>query len=308
MLSIYVPTYNHENFIEQALDSILMQKTKYSYEVLVGEDCSTDGTREILMEYEKKYPGKFQMYYREKNMYGQVPNNANDLKNRCNGKYIIALEGDDYWTDEYKIEKQISFLEEHSEYLGVAHNCVVVDENSNQKDEQYPECKDEEYTIKHFVSEIMPGQLTTLMYRNFLKYDIIDMSLFKKGLKPGDRLIYFALVLNGRVKCVQEVMSAYRHIQEGGSSYSANYKYDFIAAEKLNLGMIEYAKTIESKEGIKYAQMLYFRNLMNGLSSKRYGVKEFINYMKNINNKASTVLLYSKHWFRHHILHKAIWV
>ena len=71
ILSIYVPTYNHEKYIARALDSILMQKTDYAYEVLVGEDASTDNTRAILKEYEKKYPGRFQMYYREKNMHKQ---------------------------------------------------------------------------------------------------------------------------------------------------------------------------------------------------------------------------------------------
>ena len=63
ILSIYVPTYNHEKYIARALDSILMQKTDYAYEVLVGEDASTDNTRAILKEYEKKYPGRFQMYF-----------------------------------------------------------------------------------------------------------------------------------------------------------------------------------------------------------------------------------------------------
>ena len=92
ILSIYVPTYNHEKYIARALDSILMQKTDYAYEVLVGEDASTDNTRAVLKEYEKKYPGRFQMYYREKNMHKQKVRNAGDLIRRCSGKYIIALE------------------------------------------------------------------------------------------------------------------------------------------------------------------------------------------------------------------------
>lgn len=308
MLSIYVLTYNHEKHIAKALDSILMQKTQYSYEILVGEDCSTDGTRKVLETYEKKYPGKFQMFYREKNMYGQIPSNASDLRSRCKGKYVIALEGDDYWLDEYKLEKQIKFLEEHPEYIGVAHNCVVVDENSKEKEEDYPECKDKEYTIKHYVSEIMPGQLTTLMYRNIIKDENVDTSLLEKGLGLGDRLTYFALILNGKIRCIQESMSAYRFVYKSGSSFTANYKFDFIKTEKINLNMIEYAEKINSPEGIKYAELLYFRNLMNGVSSKQCNLRQIFGYMKNIKHKINTVLLYIMYWFKNHILHQKLWV
>jgi glycosyltransferase involved in cell wall biosynthesis len=308
MLSIYIPTYNHEKYIAQALDGILMQKTKYSYEVLIGEDCSPDGTRNILKEYEKKYPEKFQMFYREHNMNGKVPNNAGDLKRRCKGKYIIGLEGDDYWTDENKLEKQISFLESHPDYLAVAHNCVVVDANSMPNGEQYPECKDEEYTLKHFVSEIMPGQLTTIMYRNYMRGDVIDTSLFQKGLRPGDRLNYFALASNGKIHCIQKVMSAYRHIKNEGTSYSAIHKYDFEKSEQWNLGLVEYAKVINNKQAQKYAEMLYFRNLMNGYSAKQCNVKEFFDSMKKLDYRAGTVILYARYWINHHIFHKKIWI
>ena len=91
ILSIYVAVYNHEKYITQALDSILMQKTDYPYEVLVGEDCSTDNTRAVLKEYEAKHPGKFAIFYREHNMHRETPNNIQDLLMRCRGKYIIVI-------------------------------------------------------------------------------------------------------------------------------------------------------------------------------------------------------------------------
>jgi len=130
VISIYVATYNHERYIVKALDSIREQKTKYSYEVLVGEDVSTDNTRQLLKQYEKQHPGFMTVYYRDHNMHHEDPNNSKDLKMRCKGKYVIALEGDDYWIDPLKLQKQVDFLENHEEYLAVAHRCVVVDENS----------------------------------------------------------------------------------------------------------------------------------------------------------------------------------
>ena len=126
IVSVIVPVYNHEKYIAQTLDSILMQKTKYRYEVWIGEDASTDDTRAVLMEYEKKCPPDFHFLYREKNMHNSECRNDLDLRLRCKGKYLICLEGDDFWTDENKIEKQIDFLESHPEYIAVSHNCVVV--------------------------------------------------------------------------------------------------------------------------------------------------------------------------------------
>lgn len=89
MLSIYVATYNHEHYITQALDSIRMQKTKYSYEVLVGEDCSTDNTRAVLKEYEWQHPGIFTIFYRDHNMHREAIGNGLDLKLRCRGNSIV---------------------------------------------------------------------------------------------------------------------------------------------------------------------------------------------------------------------------
>lgn len=307
MLSVYIPTYNHEKYIAQALEGVLKQKTKYKFEVLIGEDCSTDNTRAILKEYELKYPGRFQMFYREHNMYGEIPSNGVDLRQRCKGKYIMCLEGDDFWIDEYKIEKQIDFLEKNPDYVGVAHNCIVVDEQSKPNGEAYPECKDEEYTLKHFVSEIMPGQYATLMYRNYYVDKYMDISIFNKGLYPGDRIVYFALVLNGKIRCMQTPMTAYRHIKKGGTSFSATYKYNFEKDEKWNYSLLEYAGNFD-KRTIKYTEMLYFRNLMSGLKSKQCTKRQFLRYMRKIHYKFSAVILYTKHWIRHHLLHKKLWV
>ncbi len=308
MLSIYVTTFNHEKYIAQALDSILMQKTKYKYEVLVGEDCSTDNTREILKEYERKYPNVFQMFYRKTNMYKEKISNAGDLKLRCKGKYVVCLEGDDFWTDENKIEKQITFLEEHPEYIAIAHKCIVVDENSKPKDSHYPECKDKEYSLKHFMSEIMPGQLTTFMHKNCFHNEFFDSEIFFQGLIPGDRLMYYMLTTYGKVHCMDEVMSAYRHIQSNGTSYSSTFSYDFMAQEKWGFELLKHTNISGNNLAIKYAKLFYFKNLMQGLKAKQCSKNDFFRLCKNISNPIGTVCLYIKHWVKHNLLHKEIWV
>lgn len=258
MLSICIPTYNHEEYIKQALDSVLMQETQYSYEVLVGEDASTDNTRKILKEYERIHPGKIKVFYHEHNLHKQKKYNWLDLIMKSKGKYVNILEGDDYWFDKNKIEKQITFLEEHPEYIACACNCIVVDEYSEQTDENYPECKKHEYTLNDYAKDIMPGQLATVMMRNVWQTNECDYSVTTEFLMPADRLIYFMLLCNGRIFCFQETMSAYRHVIHKGSSYSATYKFDFESTKIWHLSQIEYAEKIKNKKAINIAKMLYF--------------------------------------------------
>ena len=293
-LSIYVPTFNHEHYIVQALDSILMQETSYTYEVLVGEDCSTDNTRAVLKEYEKQHPGKLQVFYREQNMrkQGNAVGNSGDLRSRCSGKYIIALEGDDYWTDPCKIDKQIRFLEEHPDYIAVAHNCIVVDQDSRPKDEVYPQCTDTEYTFSHFSRAILPGQLTTIMYRNVYHDDRFDASLLNMRITPSDRVICFWLLSNGRVHCIQEPMSAYRHVTSQGSSFSATSKYKFKTYETLYGLLMEYAKSQHNNEALFSAERLYFRNLRMGSVSGQCSFADGFRCFRKIKHKAKVLLLY----------------
>jgi len=108
-ISVIMLAYNHEPYIAQAVDSVLMQETDFGYEIVIGEDCSTDRTREILIEYQKKHPDKIRLLLNKKN----IGANANYRKtySSCNSKYIAYLEGDDFWIDRKKLQKQVVFLE-----------------------------------------------------------------------------------------------------------------------------------------------------------------------------------------------------
>ena len=286
MVSIYVPTYNHENYIVRALDSIRMQQTQYSYEVLVGEDCSTDNTRQVLKAWEAaNADARFTVFYREQNMHGSECTNGLDLKRRCVGKYLICLEGDDFWTDPLKLEKQVSFLETHPEYLAVAHNCTVVGADSEPNGETYPECKDEEYTFGHFAADVMPGQYTTLLARNYMRSDEQTLYFLDRRGGPGDQRVYFMLLCQGQVYCMQESMSAYRHIVSGGSSFSATHRYEYAAQKKYRTFFLEYAYGISHAEAIRYAEMLYVRNVRYALRTRRIGLKTALADMREVRHK-----------------------
>jgi len=308
MLSIVVTTYGHEIFIREALDSILMQKTTFRYEVLVGEDASPDSTKDILQEYEKKHPEIFTMFYREKNM--GTHDNGWDLSLRCKGKYVICLEGDDFWIDTDKLEKQIQFLEAHPEYIAVAHNCLVVDEQSRPSGEKYPECREKEYSLVHYANGILPGQTATVMYRNIYKDQLLDTGLLGMDLMPGDRLLYFTLICNGRIFCMQESKSAYRHVTESGFSYSAMNKdsaYDYTQTEKWYGALVTYADRIGHKEGLRVAQMLYVTNMMSGLRRKQLPIKQVYAELKKINIKCGRFFLYVIRFLNFYVFGKQLW-
>ena len=126
-VSVAMITYNHERFIAQSIEGVLMQQTDFAVELVIGEDCSTDGTRAIVRRYGERHPERIRLLLPERNL-GADANLAAVLK-ACRGQYVALLEGDDYWTDPTKLQKQVDFLEEHPDYVLCHHDAVIVDEN-----------------------------------------------------------------------------------------------------------------------------------------------------------------------------------
>ncbi len=119
-LSVCCITHNHELFIAAAIKSFLKQKTNFEYEIVIANDASTDSTHEIIEHFRKEYPKIIRYYNHDKNI-GMIPNLKLALQ-ACSEKYIALCEGDDYWTDDYKLQEQVDFLEKHSAYVGCFHN------------------------------------------------------------------------------------------------------------------------------------------------------------------------------------------
>ncbi|MBP9792979.1 MAG: glycosyltransferase [Flavobacterium sp.] len=118
VVSVICHTYNHENFIREAIDGILLQKTNFDIEVIIHDDASTDKTREIIEDYHLKYPSLIKPIYQTENKFSQKLNiSANFTYPVAKGKYIALCEGDDYWTDENKLQKQVDFLKQNTEYV-----------------------------------------------------------------------------------------------------------------------------------------------------------------------------------------------
>ena len=120
-LSVAMITYNHELFIGPAIESALAQKVNFDYEVVIGEDCSTDGTRAVVMDFQRRYPDIIKILLRERNIGGF--RNMESTLAACGGQYLAILEGDDYWTRPDKLRKQVDFLDAHPDRAICCHRA-----------------------------------------------------------------------------------------------------------------------------------------------------------------------------------------
>lgn len=224
MVSVIVITYQHSKYIRKCLESIFMQKMSFGYEVIIADDFSTDGTRKIIREYKKLYGERIKLILQRKNL--GASKNAYFVRKMATGKYIIMLEGDDYWVDEYKLQKQVEYLENHPEYIGVFHKCRFVDENDREVRKNYREVyfSKENYTIKDFEKGILPGHTATFMYRN---NKIDNKIIHQLHNMVGDQTIYAILLAQGNFGFINETMSAYRMIcKPEGTNASSIYGYN----------------------------------------------------------------------------------
>ena len=125
LVSIVCITYNHERFIRDALDGFVMQKTNFPFEILINDDASTDKTADIIREYEAKYPNLFRCVYQTENQWGKKDVCRDILYPMIRGQYVALCEGDDYWTDPLKLQKQVDFMESHPDFYICFHPVIM---------------------------------------------------------------------------------------------------------------------------------------------------------------------------------------
>jgi len=251
LVSIAVLTYNHQNYIEQALDSFLMQKTEFDFEIIVGDDASTDNTSSILMSYKERFPKLFNLNLHSKNI-GMMPNFISTLKS-CKGKYIAFCEGDDYWTDIKKLQKQIDFLEKNEDYAICFHDCKIFNQANNKLEEDNITKSEKDIYTK---SDLVTGnfmQTPSIVIRN--NFTIPDW--FKKS-PIGDWPLYLHLIDDFKIKKINEVMAVYRVHQESvWSSKTDLYrlkktvKVINIVLKNIKFNTLDKEKLNSTKRGLK---------------------------------------------------------
>lgn len=278
-VSVCCFTYNHAPYLREALDSVLMQKTSFQYEVIIGDDCSTDESQNIILEYYNKFSSIIRPIFQPVNSKGKK--NFNDVYNSARGEYVITLETDDYWTDSSKLQKQVNFLDSNPNYIAVAHNCTIVDQNSSILDENYPSIKKGIFTFKAFGDGLLPGQTTTIMYRNPMFVQGIDMGLYYNPVGgPGDMRKIFCLMTQGLIFTLPDSMSAYRHIVSGGTSFSASHKRDDAFALKYYNEFQRYSRKFRNIEMQRAADVRLIQTALGAYRTNYLSISELFVYAK----------------------------
>lgn len=167
-VSVAMMTYYHESYVGRAIESVLAQDTSYTYEIVISDDCSQDGTRKILKEYQSKYPDIIRLNFNEKNL--GISNNNYQTRLLCRGRYIATLSGDDYWIDKRKIQKQVEFLDNHLDYYAAATCIEGRFDNDNEAFAIYPKKKYRGVTIdlKMYLKGAMFGTNGMMMRNAYL--------------------------------------------------------------------------------------------------------------------------------------------
>ncbi|MBD8082323.1 glycosyltransferase family 2 protein [Chryseobacterium caseinilyticum] len=218
-ICISMLTYNHGKYITDALQGILSQNTAYSYKIVLADDFSTDNTRQLLLEFQKKHPSLIKLILQDKNV-GAAGNNS-VLHEHIEGKYVAALEGDDYWTEPDKLQKQVDFLEKNQEYSMCFHN--VTEKFEDFKTERaFDHLEQREYTSTELVNGwVVPT--VSVVYRKFP-----DLFIKDDRILFGDISLFLQLSKHGRMFCfvTQRPMAVYRRFQ--GSATNKAYNVDYI--------------------------------------------------------------------------------
>ncbi|WP_295200231.1 glycosyltransferase [uncultured Chryseobacterium sp.] len=206
-VSIYMITYNQEKHIEESIESVVNQKTSFNYKLFIGEDCSTDNTRKICIKLKEKYPDKIHLILNEHNL--GATRNAKNIFNLCfesGADYIALIEGDDYWTDPLKLQKQIDFLENNPEYSISFHK---VKEVSTSGEEQYTVLNSPETEQTLTIEDLAKGNCIHTPSVVFRK----NMEILPEWLpySPiGDYPLHMLNAEFGLIKYFPEEMAAYR--------------------------------------------------------------------------------------------------
>ena len=210
-------TYNQKDYIRQCLDGFVMQRTNFRFEAIVHDDASTDGTAEIVREYAEKYPDIIKPIFETENQYSKHDGSLARIMNaNTRGKYVAICEGDDYWTDPLKLQKQADFLDANPQCSLTYHACKNVFSTPCKVNILYGESVKESYSDIDILS-LYPFQTATVMYRK----EILDSDLYKKaqaiGCTAGDQILFLTASRLGTIEGVNEQMSVYRR-HEGGIS------------------------------------------------------------------------------------------
>lgn len=281
VVSVLVVTYNHEKFITECLDSIINQNTDFLYEIIIGEDNSTDNTRTICEKYAKRYPDLIKLFLRNRADVIYINNkptgrfNFMESLKASKGKYIALCEGDDYWTDSYKLQKQVDFLEQNADYIGCFHNArleYLYQPTNIVKQFAISESKSTYTTIDTLGEAFIPT--ASFIFRQISSFKFPN---WFTRVASGDIALVSMLSEYGDLKYIDEVMSVYR-IHRGGVSRSHYNIYNYVRQRLFLFECLNEYHSYKYDDHIRKEIKRIIENLHNRIGDNpNIGIKELWN-------------------------------
>ena len=283
-VSVCMIAYKHEAYIRQAIESILSQDVDFLIELVIGDDCSPDGTAAICEEFAARDP-RVRLLPRERNL-GVMPNFSRTLL-ACRGEYIAVCEGDDYWTDQFKLRKQVRHLETHADYSGSTHQAQVIVDNApvRQFRENVP-------TILT-TTDLIEGRLFHMASVMFRK-PVVDLFCNAPLVLGCDRLLNFCMSFVGKIHYSEESMCVYRLHGMGMSSNAT------VEQMKLELNSVPYLKNIQPQFP-KYRYLSYIYASIGLCQAARLDQKLFflmLSFIYSFANFPQNLVVVAKRLFR----------
>ncbi len=288
-VSICLITYNHGHYIRQCLDSILAQQTTFEFEIVIGEDCSTDHTGKIVTEYAEKFPHKIKAFVRDKNITAKL--NYLHTFFTCKGEYIVCIEGDDYFSDNQKLQIQADFLDQHQQYSACFHNALMLFEDQSNRENYFINPPDQK-SIIHTADFLVEKETWFMATASVMMRKKIVQTLPNWFLKckSGDIPLYVILTEAAPIAYINRVMSVYRRHLDGLSYTDSTQSIDFLKNRVFMYSKInEYSKkkfqsAIHSILGEYFLLFLKTKEIRNNWPSKFfYFLKAYFLLPKNYN-------------------------
>ncbi|MDD2284078.1 MAG: glycosyltransferase [Paludibacter sp.] len=277
VVSVYMITYNHEPYIAQAIEGVLIQETDFSIELVIGEDCSTDRTREIVLEYQKKHPDIIRVITSEKNV--GAKKNGNRTRPLCRGKYIAFCEGDDYWHHPKKLQKQVDYLEAHPE-CGLVHGDV--DRYDLEKGKRMPIFHKEKRAlykqkkilngmiINEYIVETCTAIVRKKMYDEIRRTCVYE---FSEKFLMGDVQTWMEIAHRSEVKYIDESLATRNLLPESACHSNDLTKSIKFTESAMNIAL-HYAKKYGGEDSIELNKCIV-GNFNKSFLSLAYRSKNF---------------------------------
>lgn len=281
LVSIRCLVYNHEPYLRQCLDGFVMQKTSFAFEAIVHDDASTDGSAAIIREYAEKYPDIIKPIYEKENQYSKHDGSIRRIMNAAihpAAKYIAMCEGDDYWIDPLKLQKQVDFLEANPEYGLVHTNYVALNNETKRISKIRRNCVDGKITKDLLLGRFYIATLTVCYRKDILKQ--IDDSYVREKFRMGDYPLWIEISRASEIKYISEVTSVYRILDESASHSNDKYKRIAFAADvrRIRMYFVEKYKYSDIRSDV-YKEYMYFESLV--CACKGYYWKSIVCLLKS---------------------------